>query len=432
MKRSLRALSVATALSAVAAAAPVMAGAAVPAFYTPPATLPGTDGAIVRTQPMKLGASILLPGSAGQVQGTATRIMYESTNADGVEVAVTGTYIEPKVAYTRGGPRPLVVYAEGTQGQGDQCAPSLSLENPLSVNEGSIAVGYETGNINGILARGIAVVVPDYIGLGTPGEVHTYVDRVDLGHAVLDAARAALQLPGTTISTSSPIGLYGYSQGGGAAASAAELAPTYAPDLNLKGAYAGAPPANLLSVMQTADGTSLTAVIGFAINGFVQNDPALKPILDENTNAAGKAALAKVSTECIGDALASFAYKTTSQWTSNGHSAADVVQSNPTLLAAVDEQRIGKRKPAIPVRIVTGTRDDIVGHVQDKQLAEDWCAQGANVTYVPVIQNFGSYGTTLNHLGPMVTSGPASQTWLADRLAGLPAAPNCAAVPKLP
>ncbi len=38
---------------------------------------------------------------------------------------------------------------------------------------------------------------------------------------------------------------WGYSQGGGAAASAAELASSYAPDLNVVGTYAGAPPADL-------------------------------------------------------------------------------------------------------------------------------------------------------------------------------------------
>ena len=37
----------------------------------------------------------------------------------------------------------------------------------------------------------VAVVVTDYIGLGTPGRPHTYMNRDDQAHAMLDAARVA-------------------------------------------------------------------------------------------------------------------------------------------------------------------------------------------------------------------------------------------------
>ena len=39
-------------------------------------------------------------------------------------MAVTGTYFEPYNDWPGQGPRPLIVYGPGTQGQGDQCAPS--------------------------------------------------------------------------------------------------------------------------------------------------------------------------------------------------------------------------------------------------------------------------------------------------------------------
>ncbi|MDO9352607.1 MAG: lipase family protein, partial [Solirubrobacteraceae bacterium] len=278
-------------------------------FYTPPSSVPGQNGDLVRTESQKLNAT----------PGKATRIMYRSTDSSGNAVAVTGTYIEPSAKYSGSGPRPLVAYAEGTQGQGDTCAPSKSLEAGfIGGSPGGISIGYEIPSINNLLNKGVAVVVTDYVGLGTTNRVHTYVNRLDQGHAMLDAARAALDVPGASVTSSSAVGLYGYSQGGGAAASAAELGPSYAPDVNLKGAFAGAPPADLGAVMKTADGTVLTAVIGYAVNGFIESYPALKTILDRETNQAGKDALKKISTQCTADSIVSFATQKTSKWTTSG------------------------------------------------------------------------------------------------------------------
>ena len=60
----------------------------------------------------------------------------------------------------------------------------------------------------------------------------------------------------------SPIGFDGYSQGGGAAAGAADHAATYAPELNVKGTFAGAPPADLLEVVKAVDNHMIAGVAG--------------------------------------------------------------------------------------------------------------------------------------------------------------------------
>ena len=77
-----------------------------------------------------------------------------------------------------------------------------------------IMLGYEELFVATMVARGFAVVVTDYDGLGTPG-MHTYVNRLAEAHAVLDAARAAKQLPGTSLEPNGPVALWGYSLGGG-------------------------------------------------------------------------------------------------------------------------------------------------------------------------------------------------------------------------
>src|SRR6185503_7029126 len=92
-------------------------------FYTPPDPLPpGAPGDLIRTEPSRL---VLEPsGQLGMIMADATRIMYRSTDVHGNPMAVTGTYFEPYNDWPGGGPRPLIVYGPGTQGQGDQCAPS--------------------------------------------------------------------------------------------------------------------------------------------------------------------------------------------------------------------------------------------------------------------------------------------------------------------
>ncbi|WRZ88581.1 lipase family protein [Streptomyces sp. NBC_01007] len=405
-------------------------GVTIPAFYTPPASLPSANGALVRSEPLPLALS--LPGLDGPLPGTATRLMYKSTDSNGQPVAVTGAYIEPSAAWKGGGPRPLVAVAPGTMGQGDQCAASMGLQHPITLNGETVSVGYEDLAIYRLLASGTAVVVTDYAGLGATDRLHTYVNRLDGGHALLDAVRAARALAGASIAPASPVGLFGYSQGGGASASAAELQPSYAPDITLAGTYSGAPPANLTDVIKGIDGSALAGALGWSLNGFLQSDPDLQDFADAHINAAGKAALKDLSTMCVGDAILGYAFKNSTSWTTDGHSVSDLVASTPALQATLADQRIGNLKPTSPVRLVTGVQDDIVPHAQARQLAVDWCRKGADITYdAIVLPNLGD-GLLLNHVAPLLTDQGDAISWLTDRLSGKRATSNCWTMPLQP
>ncbi|MER7477639.1 lipase family protein [Streptomyces sp. NPDC126510] len=409
----------------------VSRGVTIPAFYTPPARLPSANGALIRQESLPLGLS--LPGLDGRpLPGTATRLMYKSTDSSGQAVAVTGAYIEPSARWEGAGPRPLVAVASGTMGQGDQCAPSLALQHPLTVNGQTTSLAYDNLAIYRLLATGAAVVVTDYVGLGATDRLHTYVNRLDEGHAVLDAVRAARALPGTSLSSGSRVGLYGYSEGGGATASAAELQPAYAPDVPLAGTYAGAPPADLTAVMKGIDGSSLAAALGWAINGFVQAYPDMRDVAAANLNDAGRKALADTSTMCVGDAILGYGFSRSSAWTTSGKSVAEIIAAEPRARAVLDEQRIGTLKPAGPVRVATGVQDDIVPHAQARRLAVDWCRKSGNVTYEAIsLPNLGDKLLT-NHLAPLITDQGEAISWLTDRLEGKPATSNCWTMPFQP
>jgi hypothetical protein len=238
-------------------------------------------------------------------------------------------------------------------------------------------------------------------------------------------------LPGTSVTATSDVGLYGYSEGGGAVAAAAELQPAYAPDVRLKATYAGAPPANLSDVTAAIDGSELVGALGWSINGFTQSEPALRPLVDEYLNDAGRAALADLSTMCVGDALFAYANKRSTAWTRNGRSLAAIIAAEPALKAFVDEQLIGTRKPAGVVRVATGVNDDLVAHRQARTMAADWCRRGGRIVYDPIILvDTGS--PLLNHFGPLLTDQGTAVDWLTHRLAGLSAVSNCALLPLMP
>ncbi|WP_329342892.1 lipase family protein [Streptomyces sp. NBC_00663] len=407
----------------------VSRGVTIPTFYDPPATLPDANGALVRSEPLPLALS--LPGVDGPLPGTATRLMYRSTDSNGLPMAVTGAYIEPSAAWRGSGPRPLVALAPGTMGQGDQCAASLGLEHPLQLNGETVSVGYEDLAIYRLLARGIAVVVTDYAGLGATDRLHTYVNRVDEAHAVLDAVRAARALPGTSLTTASRVALFGYSQGGGATAAAAEVRSAYAPDVVLAGTYAGAPPADLTEVTKAIDGSDLAGALGWSVNGFLQSDPTLRPIADAHLNAAGRAALDDLSTMCVGDALFAYNSAHSTAWTTDGRTISDVIAAEPALQAFLDEQRIGTARPSGPVRLATGTSDNLVPHAQARRLGVDWCRLGGNVTYKPVI--LPDVGRSLiNHFAPLLTDQGDAISWLTDRLDGKPVTSACGLLPLQP
>nr|WP_254925652.1 MULTISPECIES: lipase family protein [unclassified Rhodococcus (in: high G+C Gram-positive bacteria)] len=388
-------------------------------FYVPPAQLADSPGSVVRTQPMSLFAA--LPGTGGSYPAQAQRVLYTSRTQDDAPVAVSGTFIETEVPWRGAGPRPTIVVAPGTVGQGDQCAPSRAFPTSINAVAQPLSISFNQELLSSTLwgSTGANVFVTDYIGLGTPG-LHTYVNRVEEAHAVLDGARAATELAGDA---NAPIGIWGYSQGGGAAAAAAELAGEYAPELNVKGTWAGAPTADLLEVLKTVDGTLIGGVIGYALNGFVERDSSLLPLIDERLTDHGKAVLDDLSTQCIGDTILKYPFLKTESLTVDGRSMLENLGTIPEAGRILDEQRIGRSTPNAPVMITSGLNDDTVPYGQARQLAQDWCGRGASVEFrtnplPPILQ-----GAVLpNHFGPQLIDGYGGQaaSFLMDRFADLP------------
>lgn len=398
-----------------------MAGAEpVSGFYPPPAGFDATPGAVIREQPLPVFATV--PGADGAWPAAGRQVLYTSRTQDGSPVAVSGTYLEATHPWQGPGERPTVVIAPGTAGQGDHCAMSVAFSTGLYADPAklSISANQEAIAAAAWTAAGARVFVTDHIGLGTPG-IHTYVNRAEAAHGVLDAARAAGNLSGDP---DAPVVFWGYSQGGGATAAAAELQPSYAPELNLKGTWAGGPTADLVQVLGQVDGALIGGVIAFAINGFVDRNPELGTHVDRILNPQGRALLAELSDACVGDVIFKHPFLHTSTLTVDGRPILDHLREIPEAVAVLDEQRIGRLTPTSPVLVTSGLNDDTVPYGQARQLATDWCGQGATVTFrtnglPPILP-----GATLpNHFGPLLIDGYGTNNaiaWLFDRLADKP------------
>jgi len=370
-----------------------------PAFYEAPAQLPAANGDVVRWEPQPF---LLDPAKASSLVRDSRRVMYRSTDRSGTPIAVTGTVFVPKTAWLGVGKRPVIGYAAGTQGMADRCAPSRQFAEGLE---------YESLGIEGLLARGYAVAMTDYEGLGTAG-VHTYMDRVSQGRAVLDAVRAAQRLGISGISQANPVGLEGYSQGGGAAASAAELAASYAPELKIKGAVVGAVPADLGAVAEKLDGSLYSAFAFFALRGLAASyDIDLSPYL----NAEGRATTEQVEQECVFD-LFGHAYKKSKDLSANGQPMSELMKAQP-FASIIEAQRIGRTKPAFPVLVTHSRLDDTIPFAVGKAMAKSWCGKGANVRF--------SANAAPLHVGGMVPHLAEGLPFFEARFAGLPAVSNC-------
>lgn len=390
-------------------------------FYLPPAQIPAEPGAVIKTRPMSLLAT--LPTEQGW-PGKADHVMYTTRLQDGSPVAVTGTYIDAAGPWLGAGPRPTVVIGPGTSGQGDRCAMSKAFSTGISITADpspSLSANQELPSSAVWSRLGARVLVTDYIGLGTPG-IHTYANRIEQAHAVLDGARAANALGGVGADT--PVVFWGYSQGGGAVGAAAEMQTEYAPELNLRGTWAGGPVADLAAILERIDGALIGGAIGFAVNGLLARYPDLQKAVDRVTGPAGRDTLAELSDMCIGDIITRHPFMKTSSLTVDGRSLTEHLSEIPEAAPALAELRLGSRPPATPVLITSGLNDDTVPYNQARRLADDWCGQGATVTFrtndlPPILP-----GTTIpNHFGPEMIDGFGPDnaiTYLLDRLAGKP------------
>lgn len=310
----------------------------------------------------------------------------------------------PKTPWTGSGARPLVSYAVGTHGLGPTCAPSYKLAT------GSEDELHLFGQA---LAKGWAVVVTDYEGLGTPGP-HTYEAGRSMGHAMLDAARAAQSLRGAGLSRKSPVGLWGYSEGGFAAGWAAELENSYARELNVVGSAVGASPTDLRTVARLHDGGPASGLVLAAAVGLARAYPDAP--FEEILTPEGKRMAAAISKQCVEEFVVNYALKKLSSYTT-----VDDPMAMPQWQAVLDDVELGTVAPKVPAMVYHSLGDELIPFTEGVRLQQSWCAGGATVQFQPAILG--------EHIVGAVTGSPLAVDYLAGRFAKKPAPNTCLGQP---
>lgn len=351
-----------------------------PAFYGAPDPIPDAEpGTLLRDEVVDA------PGLAGTVH----RVMYASESLQGEPIVVTGIVAVPESPPPPGG-HPVLAWAHGTTGIADECAPSLTGVDAIPLPAELLESGY-------------VVTATDYEGLGTPGR-HPYIAGESEARGVIDSVRAAGQLDGVELD--GRYAVWGHSQGGHAAMFSLHIAEAWAPELELVGVVAGAPPSQfdlLYAVLLSSPFRHYLAMAAAGLNAGYGDEAAP---LDRVIAPEGLAMVDLVDQGCD---LASL----TAGLDFDALLLADpaTVPEWAALLTANDPGRFSEPAPS-PLLVIHGGADEQIPVAASALMFDQLCAIGQVQT------RWVFPGAT--HAGVIAPSFVDMLTWVARRFAGEP------------
>jgi acetyl esterase/lipase len=310
---------------------------------------------------------------------------------------------------------PVVGYAPGTTGIGNECAPSL--ETVLGRNWGS----YRTYMLT-LAGQGYIGVLPDGQNYADPERPLGYFISELVAYTLLDATRAVYNFladPEVELKAEPLDAVFfgGYSSGGHAAFAAKDFAAAYAPELNIRGIISHGATTNVETLMHEAPIFSPYLIYVYRYyygSETITPEQVFAPAILENFEEL-------VPSLCVDEVYARYV-------------SDPQVMYNEGFLAALRNNQVAAQYPLfgavlsansaglfggfdIPVVFFQGTGDYIVTPTAQERFAQDLCAQGQTVTYVelPVVE----------HVATRQHSFMAMLAWMQSTLAGETPENNC-------
>lgn len=332
----------------------------------------------------------------------AWRIRYVSQNDQGKAIEVTGVVVAPTGAPNRMG-RPVLAWAHGTWGVADKCTPSSSAN-----------FFQATPALEDAIARGYVVVATDYEGLGTNGP-HPYLVGGSAGRSVLDAIRAAQAI--ADAGASRRFAVWGESQGGHASLWTGQIARDYAPELELVGVAAAAPPTDLIENLTSGSDPSVRAFLtAFTAHSWSEHFGAPLDTLGNKSTQGIINRLARNNCVTlgakprIGTVVGVFVLRQRLKDVNLGKISpwAEIARTNSP----------ARRDYGVPFLIAQNAADTIVGPQVTLQFAKDLCSAGARVRWVSMTSETG-------HATSAQDSAGETLDWLDMRFAGMNAPSDC-------
>ncbi|WP_431971194.1 lipase family protein [Nocardia sp. bgisy134] len=371
-------------------------------FYEPPQDFASAEpGTVLRSREVRLAVLTLLPLNVRSWQ-----LLYRTTDLfDEPAVAVTTVVLPAGADPTRS--RPLVSLQFYYDSASPSCAPSYVLRQGAGLPgvEG-IHSNSELIALAALISQGWAVSIPDYEGPSG----HLAVAK-EPGYMTLDGIRAAQRFePIGLDGANTPVALWGYSGGGMATGWAAEMQPSYAPELNLKGAALGAPVSDVESLLHV-NGSMFASLIGIGIASLSNAYPSFHEVTYRHLTPEGRALLDRTNAQCLPrNALTQMFVDYQRLLTIP---IADYL-ALPEIREVFDATVLGGNTPTTPIHLYQGVFDEAVPVWTNDSLAQRYCANGASVVYK---RDHLSEHLTLPSLGMADTFD-----WLKERLA--PNAPD--------
>lgn len=352
-----------------------------------PAPIAGDPGDLLWVEPLDTDAV------------RAWTVGYVSTGINGVPVEVTGTVVAPEADVE---PLGVVSWAHGTTGMADACAPSAQ---PESISSAALALAQD----------GYVVAVTDYEGLGTDG-IHPYLVGESEARSTIDIVRALPSIDDLTGVDSGRYAVAGLSQGGHAALWAGQIAPGYAPELELVGVVAAAPAAGISEMMVTIG----TPAQGFAVMTAVAYAGTYPDVaLADYFTFDAIDAMTVVNTGCVAEVFAAFigldaeTMVLPAAWDADG-------QPIGALVERLAQNEAGQAPVEAPVLLIQGEADAIVTWDRVEAVQRDYCALDTNAE----LRLYLGRG----HGAEVVAAYDEVLAWLGDRFEGVEAGDGCATV----
>jgi hypothetical protein len=341
----------------------------------------------------------------------ATQLLHRATDAQGRPTVNVTSVVQPSCFLCLNREK-VISYQSFYDSLSVNDEPSYAISGGLTL--GGIIPNIETVLLAPFLIQGYSIVIDD-----TQGQQADFASGPEYGTNTLDGIRAAIKSPAVDLSSNAKVAMMGYSGGAIATEWAAELAPTYAPDLtkNLIGAAFGGvlvhPAHNLYYVQGTPiwAGVLPMAVVGIARAYGIDLTPYL--------SANGAVVYDKIKNASIINALGQYPGL---KWTDLAKPAYPVPETIPAYVAAANKVIMGTGgTPKIPMLIGQGTGGELEGTPGTgtygkgdgvmiagdvRSLARQYCSKGVKVQY-------NEYGGS--HITSALEWLPQAISWVTDR-----------------
>ncbi|MFI5778088.1 lipase family protein [Nocardia sp. NPDC051570] len=352
-------------------------------------------------------------GVFGPLDVDAWQLSFRSNNTRGVPIPAVTTVVRPKIGSATN--RKLLSFQVPEDSLATHCAPSYNFQ--LASVPANYMGQYEPfaefiQPLQQAARQGWDINLPDF-----QGPKSAFAAGPLSGQITLDSLRAAENFyPLDVDGRHTPVTMQGHLGGAIPTQFAAELHKSYAPDLNVVGAAVGGPPVDLGGMINyhVNDGASPTMFDGLV--GLSREYPELDDYLNRNMDGFGQVMRTLHSTWCMG-------------WSNTVVPIQNVQGSlppgaldTPLVRNIIDENRMGKTMPDMPMYYYTPFLDWVVPVRMPNELVDNYCRNNPDAR-IHYVRDHASESLTLPYLAQ-----PSVDRWVTERMDGIPAPTGCTTV----